>query len=388
MDSLARELSVDSHRARGGLIADCDWRDLQISLRDAVRDMEVGDVCVPFANNDAWTIVRLEGRTPADPDRLPDLRKEIEGTLRAEAQRDRARAIVDSLSHVVEVQRDPKVLESIAADADDVLRGSFRRGGESPVLWIDSDEFVTEHELRGIVAEAALANSAAPFDSLLARSVRQAQGDLLLRVAAKRGGYLDRPVIRRAYESARRQAVITAYLKEFVADKIRFRHQDFEDFYQKHQNDFRGPDEVQMTVLIYDEQTEAQKVFDRLSDGEDFDYLRQQTQPGWKATASQVSKWAPVSSFSEDMRSALADLEVGDFTHPLRLGSQGWMILRLDGRRPGSVPPLKEVEMPIRKAIYQREFNSILDDVLAKLEKAVGVTRYEDRIRDYFQPSR
>ena len=83
-------------------------------------------------------------------------------------------------------------------------------------------------------------------------------------------------------------------------------------------------------------------------------------------------------------RDAVAELGVGGISEPLPF-ARSWMILRLDGRREGSVLPLRDVESQIRKVLYMREFTRLLDGHLARLEEASEIVWHEDRIQDWAQ---
>ena len=61
----------------------------------------------------------------------------------------------------------------------------------------------------------------------------------------------------------------------------------------------------------------------------------------------------------------------------------GWMIFKLVGEKPGAIPPLDAVEMEIRKVIYQRKFNTYLDEHLELLRANSEILIFEDRVKAY-----
>jgi hypothetical protein len=68
MDSLARELSLDTKKLNGGLYNQLFWADLENRIRDQVRGLEVGEYSEIFPYNEAFTFCRVENIVPVNRD--------------------------------------------------------------------------------------------------------------------------------------------------------------------------------------------------------------------------------------------------------------------------------------------------------------------------------
>ena len=81
-------------------------------------------------------------------------------------------------------------------------------------------------------------------------------------------------------------------------------------------------------------------------------------------------------------RDQLVHMEVGDSSQAVEI-PMGWMIFKLVGVKPGAVPPMADVEMEIRKVIFQRKFNSYLDEHLELLRDHSEILKFDERIEAY-----
>ena len=380
MGTLAAKYSLDPMKARGGLHNDKYWADLENELRDASIGVEVGQISRPFAYREVWSFIRVESRTPVDPADLSRFEPYIRSVLRTQQYKRVWAEFVAEHEARVEVQVNQDVLDGLSEDEAILYHGEFKQGTEVPVLAIDPGHFVTESQFRESMSHEAMSMGEASFTEILNSTIEVQREQLVLAYFAEKEGYFEDPEVLKLYEDEMDRVVLNAYLEEYIGAKIRFNRAEFVKFYEEHADEFRGAEEIRMSILTSADETVILAADARLKEGADFDYLRAEIEGRDVSVITESSTWSPVTVFSDEIVAVAAGLEPGESSGPIRFGT-GWLIFRLDGRREGSVKPIEEVDGAIREALYVRKFSELLDEHLARLESVSVITRYEDRIR-------
>ena len=267
-----------------------------------------------------------------------------------------------------------------------VLQGEFLEEDPRSVLAIQDGPRVTGTELRRAISHEAMKDASRPFASIMSKARLGKRRELVLDHLAAQAGYHDDEEVTRRVDKDWEEMLIETYLNEAVASRIRFKRDEFEEFYQQNLDRFRGPDEVRLEILILDTEEQAREAAAKLTEGADFDYVFRQFNPGIDYTPGK-STYIKINQLSRKFRDQLVHMKVGESSDAVQM-PMGWMVFQLADRRPGTPPPLEEVEMDIRKAIYQEKFNRRLDELLAKLKAGSHIIRYEDRIEAYFNPDK
>lgn len=382
MDSLARAVSVDSHRYRGGLHNLKVWADVTNVIREAVADLDVGELSEPFPYREAWSLVRVEERLPVDEAELERYEGEIRKYLRG-AERERAwRVWVQEHLERTPVDVDSTVVEAIAADSARTLTPEFVVLSDRPVLSI-GDTHVTEYELRKTLSHKAMRGAQESFSSHLEATLEAEKADLALRVAAAEAGWLDAAEVVDTYRKELERRLIEAYLSETVVSRIRFNRDEFREYWEQNPEEFPAPPQVQVGTIMVGTREEADEIKARLQEGADFEYLRSQYAPSGH-DAVESNKWVSPGIFSEEIRDELLRIDVGEASGPYEVAGGSWFILKLKKRRMGEVKPLEECELQLREIMFERKFKTLLDEHLALLKERSEIELHEAAIDEYF----
>jgi parvulin-like peptidyl-prolyl isomerase len=202
----------------------------------------------------------------------------------------------------------------------------------------------------------------------------------VLAYAAKQAGLHEDPGVQAEYAREEAQILLQAHLAEVIVPQIKFRHDEFQTFYEENQDRFRGADEVRLGTLFVEEEALAHELDARLQGGADFNYL--QVRHG--GSESSGGSWISVDQLAEEVRAALAETAEGATTPALQIPT-GWVIFKVLGKRSGRVPPLEDVDMRIREAMFQRKFTELLDHHLEMLKSRSEIVRNEAAIAAYFR---
>ncbi len=213
------------------------------------------------------------------------------------------------------------------------------------------------------------------------------------------------------YKEQIRIGVVTEQvIGQEVGGKLHITNEEIQEFYNQHQKDMEGPEEINLSEIMIpidtpkpaptptpqaskDGQTpapaatpepaapviddpikvaqaeaQAQQVEKQLKGGAKFSDLAKQVSKGPTAAqggplgAFKKGELAPV--FEEKTTS----LRPGEFTEPIRT-KQGFIIFRVNSHRTAGVPPLKEVEEKIKEAVYSQKLEPAARAYLTKLRE-------------------
>jgi len=381
MDSIAREVSLDTRRFKGGLHGLMYWRDVPIVLRLAAQNLKPGEISQPFKYEDAWMILRVEERMKADPDELDQWTPEIREIL-TNTERDLAwRKFLDSLAVIYPARVDSSLLNDIRADSSQVFKGDFMRGSNRTVIQVGTTDSLSEEELRREISHAAMNLGNQVFDTIMNRAIEGAITEARLNAAAQDQGYMNKPSVLAYLAGTSDSLLLDDYLSENIVDRIKFNHAEFEEYYREHQEDFRRPDDVQLKALQLDSQDNADRAEALLDDGADFDYVAKQlARPD--GVEHDEDQWFSLGSFPTDVGEELKGLKPGQHTTALKL-ADGWVIFEVKARRPGGVKTIEEVDGQIRQVMFRRKFDELLDGLLAELKGASKIVYNQQAIDEY-----
>lgn len=380
MDSIAREVSLDSRRFKGGLHNLKYYKDVVMEVRDAARHLAVGELSSPFRFRDAHMILRVEQRVDVDAAEREYFVKEITSVLTSERKAAAWNHFLDSLAGQFPAVVDSGVLALIAADSSKVFLGVFLRGSDRPVVRIGA-EVISEEAFRREVSHSAMNAGDQSFEKIFTNAMEGAIHQSRLTAAAVEQGYLDRPSILDQIAILRDSLLVEIYLNENILGRIAFNHQEFQEYYDEHLEEFREPSEIRMAVLQLKDQVEAEQAAAFLSDGADFDYVASRM-GGQDEVDHDENQWFSVKTFPHPVAAALERLSIGQSSEPFAL-AEGWVVFKLTGRREGKVKSLTDVDGRIREVMFQRRFTSLLNDLLASLKESSRIIYDEEAIALY-----
>ncbi len=385
MDALARELSLDSKKLRGGLSNLLYWADVKNRLRDAVRGLTVGQISAIFPYNDAFAFARVEQLLPVDEQDFARFEQSIIPVVHGQQRQRVWDAFLAEQTDKAHLTADTGALMAILADSALVLTGEFLKQQPEFVYEITGGEGVTGTALRRAISHEAMQAATEPFGHHLNKAKNKLTHELVLGSLARAAGYYEDPEVDALVQKEWERDLIARYLDDHITRRITFKREDFEALYEQNKEKMRGPDEVRLDVMIFDDEAEANEAASRLHEGADFGYIFHQYNPDQELTPGSAAFIAET-ELSSAFRDAMADMETGDSSPVIKM-PMGYMVFRLDARRPGAVPPLDAVEMEIRRTLFKRNFDRLLKEHLALLTERSEITWWPERLAAYLEPA-
>jgi peptidyl-prolyl cis-trans isomerase SurA len=198
-------------------------------------------------------------------------------------------------------------------------------------------------------------------------------------------------------EQIRTGAVAEQVISQEVGSKIfpRITNEEVQDFYDKHQKDLEGPEEVGLSEIIVsiapaqaspeskdnpaatvppaedaakvaEAELKAKGLWEQLQKGAKFEDVAKKSSDGQTAADGGRLGVFKRGELSKDLEDKTFSLKTGEYTGVIRT-KQGFIILKVNAHRAAGVPPVKEVESQIKEAIYSQKLEPQARVYLTKL---------------------
>jgi peptidyl-prolyl cis-trans isomerase SurA len=202
-------------------------------------------------------------------------------------------------------------------------------------------------------------------------------------------------------EQIRTSAVAEQVIGQEVGSKIRISAEDAQAWYDKHQKDLDGPEEISLSEImvaiqapkpaadakdnptaapaaekpladddprVLEAKAKANVLLDQLRKGAKFDDLVKQSSDG--STASDGGRLGTFKrgELVKDFEDKTFSLKAGEYTDVIRT-KQGFIILKVNGYRPAGVPPFKDVEEQAKQQVYAEKLEPAARAYLTKLRE-------------------
>jgi peptidyl-prolyl cis-trans isomerase SurA len=200
-------------------------------------------------------------------------------------------------------------------------------------------------------------------------------------------------------EQIRIGVVTQQVIGQEVGGKLHISNDDIQDWYNKHQKELEGQEEIglseimvgtqpaQQNVASKDKQApeqpkalpedpakvaeaeaKANQLLDQLKKGGKFEDLAKKNSDGPTAAQGGTLGTFKRGELSKDLEDKTFELKPGENTGVIRT-KQGFIILKVTGHRMAGVPPLKDISDRIREAIYSERLEPAARAYLTKLRE-------------------
>jgi parvulin-like peptidyl-prolyl isomerase len=382
MESLARQFSLDTKRFNGGLHNSLHWIDVPAALRSPADGLEVGRCTEVFPINDAWSFLRVEARAPADDVELSRFEKNINAILVGIRRQEVWKAFAREIQDRYPIQESMAVLQSVLQDSMSVMLEVFKRNQPEFAFQLTADEGVTGTEFREELAYSYKSDTSKPFRTHFKETRELLINQLVLAMEAHSLGYTQNPAVQERLDRDWEERLLRAYVDEVIGSGVEILEEEVAAFHAEKKDMFRGPDEVRLDILILQDQELAEEAARRLKEGADFGRIYSEYSNGRELSPTKP-KFIKETELSEDIRQELDRLEPGQTSTPQTMG-MGYMIFRLDARRPGAVAPLAEAAAQIRKHLFKKKFQERVQENFQFLRENSKVVVDEERLAAYY----
>jgi peptidyl-prolyl cis-trans isomerase SurA len=200
-------------------------------------------------------------------------------------------------------------------------------------------------------------------------------------------------------EQIRIGAVTQQVIGQEVGGKLHISNEDIQDWYNKHQKELEGPEEVGLSEIMVSTQpakenvenkdkqgaeqdknlpedpakvaeaeAKANQLLDQLKKGAKFEDLAKKSSDGPTAAQGGTLGSFKRGELAKDLEDKTFSLKAGENTGVIRT-RQGFIILRVNAHRAAGIPELKDISERIREAIYSERLEPAARVYLTKLRE-------------------
>ncbi len=200
-------------------------------------------------------------------------------------------------------------------------------------------------------------------------------------------------------EQIRVGAVTQQVIGQEVGAKIHITNEEIQDWYNKHQKELEGPEEVNLSEIMVSTQpakqnvedkekqnaeqdkplpedpakvaeaeAKARQLLDQLRKGAKFEDIARKSSDGPTAAQGGTLGTFKRGELAKDLEDKTFSLKPGQTTDVIRT-RQGFIILKVNGHREAGVPPVAEISDKIREAIYSERLEPAARAYLTKLRE-------------------
>jgi peptidyl-prolyl cis-trans isomerase SurA len=200
-------------------------------------------------------------------------------------------------------------------------------------------------------------------------------------------------------EQIRIGVVTQQVIGQEVGGKLHISNDDIQDWYNKHQKELEGQEEVGLSEImvgtqpaqqnveskdkqapeqpkalpedpakVAEAEAKANQLLDQLKKGGKFEDLAKKSSDGPTAAQGGTLGTFKRGELSKDLEDKTFELKPGENTGVIRT-KQGFIILKVTGHRMAGVPPLKDISDRIREAIYSERLEPAARAYLTKLRE-------------------
>jgi peptidyl-prolyl cis-trans isomerase SurA len=204
-------------------------------------------------------------------------------------------------------------------------------------------------------------------------------------------------------EQIRIGAVTQQVIGQEVGAKIHISNEDVQEWYDKHQKELEGPEEIGLSEIMVSTQpakanvddkdkqaadqqkplpedpakvaeaeAKANQVLQQLRKGAKFEDLAKQSSDGPTAAQGGALGNFKRGELAKDLEDKTFSLKPGETTDVIRT-RQGFIILKVTGHRAAGVPPVKDIAERIREAIYSDRLEPAARAYLTKLREGAYI---------------
>jgi peptidyl-prolyl cis-trans isomerase C len=383
IETLAKERSVDPYRLRGGLVENLARIDLQREVAELVFSLQPGEEGGPVRTDLGWSVVRLESFSAADPAKLPDLERTLQGLVRQSKAAARREELAQELRsrHGLELRQE--VVDQIEPErlADSRLIPKIT-DPEAVVATIGNGQRITAADYgqallarwKGVRNEQA-ARAAAPI--ILGKLIE----DKVLDAEALERGYGGLADIQQAVHAYETQLLIPRYLEEIVAADIAVTEEEKRAYYEEHRNEFHRPPRVRLGQITVGSEAEALRIAELLRKGGDLQWLAEKhSLDGYKEKGGDRG-WMVPQPGAEGFQQELFEAEVGTVLEPFA-ALDNFIVLKVTGREEQGIYDLGEISGNIREAVFTMKFRLALDRFITVLRERSEIEIDEEALAD------
>jgi len=182
---------------------------------------------------------------------------------------------------------------------------------------------------------------------------------MLATIAEKEGFDKTEEVIKRL-AVARRNILAESWLAEQVEPAVR--EDKLLARYEADKSNFKGEEEIHARHILLENEAEARKVLAEIRNGADFAEMAKQYSKGPSGKNGGDLGFFDAKSMVPEFSKVAFAMKAGEVSEPVKT-QFGWHIIRMEEKRPRSLPPFKDVKDRIKEVLWQKKAQELIENL-------------------------
>ena len=177
-------------------------------------------------------------------------------------------------------------------------------------------------------------------------------------------------------ESLKNSLVVKKFISQHIMKDINVQLKEIEDYYERHKEEFKVPEELKISQILVESKEEAQKVMAKLRRrGADFHQLAQEYSISPEASRGGDMGYFIKGQLPPEFEKVIFSLKEGQYSSIIPSG-YGYHIFLLEERRASGQLSISEVRDFIRLRLFQKKSDARLKEYVAELKEKVPIKIY------------
>ena len=201
--------------------------------------------------------------------------------------------------------------------------------------------------------------------------------DTLLYQEAVRQGISKDKEVKKLIEEAQKKIVISRFLNANIDKTITISEDEIIDHYNTNKEAYMRPEIMRVSHILVQDREQAKEILEELEGGADFaDMARAKSVDPTAQNGGDIGHF-PKGQLIPEFESACVDLEVGDFTGPVKT-KLGYHIIMLTDRKEPQQMPLENVKDKIQAVIHAQKRREKFQDMITGLKEKTKISINEE----------
>lgn len=376
MASLSTRYAIDKYKTLGGDAGVFPLYDIPEDLSRQLETATPGQLVGPMFLWNTWAVVRAEAFLPPDEAIYDSVKVILRKQLLIDKGAEFRKGFIAQESAGIPVWIDSAAVDSIPirmAMSVDETKKVIMRVGKSREL--DAVDLKNKYVHR-IVGRSDRDNHNVLWEAL----DEQYQVMMLKEIAGKRA-YIEDSRLDQDANKFRDSMMVVQYLQSVIAPTIKVSDAEVKEFYDANPDRFISAGRVRVAIITRATLEEAQADYEKILAGADFTWIAKQFSTDVYKDRGGLRDWATRSQFPTELAAQLDTMSIGNCFPPLS-GSEGFVIMRLVEREPGTKQTLAEATPSIKSHLEQQKQYGAIDNMIKELRADAEIQINDQVLRE------
>jgi len=387
-EALARERSVLPTADQGGLDG-WGWRGKYATpFEEAAFSLKPGEFSDVVKTVAGYHVIKVTDIRKVDLGTVEENKARLEKAIRERKEKERQHQYLESLIDKYQVKFSDdniaflfqKVSEERDPNGSPYLPKFMGLGDQKKVLVsYDGGEVTIADYIKKFTEKPPLFKTEVRDEGHMRSLVNGIITDRLLDIEAEKRGYIRRKEIKDRLDRKLEEIMVSTLYEDEIQGSIIVSDDEVKKYFEQHAEDYYVPEMVNVYILTFPRKADAEKFYQDLKSGADFDSLAKLGRDRRILTQDSTRGLVPKGKYPK-FDDIFFSMQVGDVVGPVR-GEDGYKVFKLLEKKEREQMTWEKAAPYARRRLEAEKADELLVDWLKELKKKWGVEVYEDNLK-------